>query len=66
MFSVMTTMFSLGQLTEDFCGVEPVTHPPDQVETRPPPEVDQDKLREIYNETDMAFVGGKLPIWFHY
>ncbi|XP_014094325.1 neurexin-4 isoform X2 [Bactrocera oleae] len=40
---------SLGtQLTEDFCGVEPVTHPPIEIETRPPPLVDEDKLRKAY------------------
>lgn len=35
-------------LTEDFCGVEPVTHPPIEIETRPPPLVDEDKLRKAY------------------
>ncbi|KAL1140158.1 hypothetical protein AAG570_000090, partial [Ranatra chinensis] len=54
---------SLGSpLTEDFCGVEPVTHPPDLVETRPPPEVDDEKLREIYNEADTAVIGGVVAL----
>ncbi|CAK1598381.1 unnamed protein product [Parnassius mnemosyne] len=33
-----------GILQEDFCGVEPVTHPPEPVETRPPPPVDPSAL----------------------
>ena len=54
-------MFSyIEPLTEDYCGVEPVTHPPDIVETRPPPEVDEDKLRQIYQRTDSAILGGKI------
>ncbi|XP_044018099.1 neurexin-4 isoform X2 [Aphidius gifuensis] len=52
---------SLGApLTEDFCGVEPVTHPPDIPETRPPIDLDEDKLRAAYNETDTALLGGVL------
>lgn len=44
-------------LNEDFCGVEPVTHPPDMVETRPAPIVDEDKVRRAYNQTDSAILG---------
>ncbi|KAL1514303.1 hypothetical protein ABEB36_003581 [Hypothenemus hampei] len=44
-------------LNEDFCGVEPVTHPPDIIETRPPPLVDEDKVRKAYNQTDSAILG---------
>lgn len=51
-------------LTEDFCGVEPVTHPPNIVETRPPPIVDDDKLRSIYRRTDSAILGGVLAVIF--
>jgi len=54
---------SLGTpLTEDFCGVEPITHPPDIAETRPPPEVDEEKLRAAYNETDTAILGSVLAV----
>ncbi|XP_031832226.1 neurexin-4 isoform X3 [Nomia melanderi] len=49
-------------LTEDFCGVEPITHPPDIVETRPPPQVDEEKVRAAYNETDTAILGSVLAI----
>nr|CAD7425131.1 unnamed protein product [Timema monikensis] len=56
---------SLGTpLNEDFCGVEPVTHPPNMVETRPPPLVDEEKLRQIYNRTDSAILGGVLAVIF--
>ncbi|XP_071445509.1 neurexin-4 isoform X1 [Hetaerina americana] len=51
-------------LNEDFCGVEPVTHPPEIIETRPPPEVDEDRLRQIYRRTDSAILGGVLAIIF--
>ncbi|KAJ3619660.1 hypothetical protein MTP99_005324 [Tenebrio molitor] len=51
---------SLGTaLTEDYCGVEPITHPPDTVETRPPPILDEEKLRKAYNQTDSAILGSK-------
>ncbi|KAJ9588639.1 hypothetical protein L9F63_018073, partial [Diploptera punctata] len=57
---------SLGKqpLREDYCGVEPITHPPDLVETRPPPAIDEDKLRQIYQHTDSAILGGILAIIF--
>lgn len=50
--------FITAPLTEDFCGVEPFTHPPDIVETRPPPIVDEEQLRKAYNQTDSAILGG--------
>ncbi|XP_016910778.1 neurexin-4 isoform X1 [Apis cerana] len=49
-------------LTEDFCGVEPITHPPDIIETRPPPQVDEEKVRAAYNETDTAILGSVLAV----
>uniref|UniRef100_A0A1B6CD05 Neurexin-4 n=2 Tax=Clastoptera arizonana TaxID=38151 RepID=A0A1B6CD05_9HEMI len=56
---------SLGSpLTEDFCGVEPVTHPPNIIETRPPPQVDEEKLRAAYSRTNSAILGGILAIIF--
>ncbi|XP_032688940.1 neurexin-4 isoform X2 [Odontomachus brunneus] len=54
---------SLGTpLTEDFCGVEPITHPPDILETRPPPDLDEEKVRAAYNETDTAILGSVLAV----
>ncbi|XP_037041687.1 neurexin-4 isoform X2 [Bradysia coprophila] len=56
---------SLGtQLTEDFCGVEPITHPPIEIETRRPPIIDEDKLRKAYNQVDSALLGSILAIIF--
>lgn len=52
-------LFLIAQLTEDFCGVEPVTHPPIEVETRPPPLVDEEKLRKAYNEVDTVLLASK-------
>ncbi|XP_047345060.1 neurexin-4 isoform X2 [Vespa velutina] len=49
-------------VTEDFCGVEPITHPPNIVETRPPPDVDEDKVRAAYNEVDTAILGSILAV----
>ena len=49
----------VAQLTEDFCGVEPVTHPPIEIETRPPPLIDEEKLRKAYNEVDSVLLGCK-------
>ncbi|XP_015181762.1 PREDICTED: neurexin-4 isoform X4 [Polistes dominula] len=49
-------------ITEDYCGVEPITHPPNIVETRPPPDVDENKVRAAYNETDTAILGSVLAV----
>ncbi|XP_050293158.1 neurexin-4 isoform X2 [Anthonomus grandis grandis] len=51
-------------LNEDFCGVEPITHPPDLVETRPPPIYDEEKVRRAYNQTDSAILGSILAVVF--
>ncbi|KAL0832456.1 hypothetical protein ABMA28_000688 [Loxostege sticticalis] len=52
-----------GVLHEDFCGVEPVTHPPEPVETRPPP--DRDLQAELdYHKTDEAILGTVLAFIF--
>ncbi|BES95349.1 Hypothetical protein NTJ_08158 [Nesidiocoris tenuis] len=51
-----------GALTEDFCGVEPITHPPNLIETRPPPPIDEDKLKDIYSDTASAVVGGIIAV----
>ncbi|KAG7307721.1 hypothetical protein JYU34_006292, partial [Plutella xylostella] len=44
-----------GVLNEDFCGVEPVTHPPEPIETRPPP--DANDLGPDFHKTDEAILG---------
>lgn len=57
---IPTILFTniLAQLTEDFCGVEPVTHPPIEIETRPPPPIDEDKLRRAYHHINSVLLGG--------
>ncbi|KAK4880883.1 hypothetical protein RN001_004202 [Aquatica leii] len=51
---------SLGaNLIEDSCVLEPTTHPPFFAETRPPPIVDQDELKNAYNQTDSVTLGSK-------
>lgn len=48
------------QLTEDFCGVEPITHPPILRETRPPPIVDPYKVEKAYHRFDSILWGSKF------
>ena len=55
----MTEIFFLATLSEDFCGVEPVTLPPIERETRPPPIVDEDKLRS-YDGVSAGLLGSKF------
>ncbi|KAG6457370.1 neurexin-4 isoform X1 [Manduca sexta] len=52
-----------GILNEDFCGVEPVTHPPEPIETRPPPLVDLQHELD-YHKTDEAILGTVLAFIF--
>ena len=51
-------MSSGGVLNEDFCGVEPVTHPPERLETRPPPDLDLQHEIDMHN-TDEAILGSQ-------
>jgi contactin associated protein-like 2 len=51
-------------ISEDFCGIEPVTHPPDVRETRPPPIIDEDKLQEFYPPAHSAILGAVLAVLF--
>ncbi|XP_073942606.1 neurexin-4 isoform X2 [Choristoneura fumiferana] len=51
-----------GVLHEDFCGVEPVTHPPEPVETRPPPP--RDPSDTDMHTTDEAILGTVLAFIF--
>lgn len=39
--------------------MEPVTHPPEIIETRPPPMLDEELLRRAYDQTDSAILGSK-------
>ncbi|CAK1542832.1 unnamed protein product [Leptosia nina] len=51
-----------GILHEDFCGVEPVTHPPEPTETRPPPFVDV--TSDDLHRTDEAILATVLAFIF--
>ena len=51
-------------ITEDFCGIEPVTLPPEEIETRRPPIVDEDKIEHYYHSTNSAILGAVLAIIF--
>ena len=51
-------------ITEDFCGIEPVTLPPEEEETRRPPDVDEEAIEHLYSSTNSAWLGGALAILF--
>ncbi|CAL8121658.1 unnamed protein product [Orchesella dallaii] len=51
-------------LVEDFCSVEPVTHPTEIPEVRPAPKLDEEKIRRIYRNTQSAVLGAVLAILF--
>ena len=51
-------------ITEDFCGIEPVTLPPEEEETRRPPQVDEEKLDHYYHSTNSAILGTVVAILF--
>ena len=47
------------KIHEDYCGIEPVRHPEEEQETRPPPEVDEDIVSSLYNDINFAVLGGQ-------
>jgi contactin associated protein-like 2 len=44
-------------ITEDFCGIEPVTLKPEEEETRRPPEVNQKSIEHFYSNTSSVILG---------
>merc|ERR1711997_1399315 len=50
-------------ITEDFCGIEPVTLPPEEDETRRPPDVDEEAIKHYYSATN-PILGTVLAIIF--
>ena len=50
-------------ITEDFCGIEPVTLPPEEEETRRPPDVDEEAIKHYYSATN-PILGTILAILF--
>lgn len=51
-------------ITEDFCGIEPVTLRPEEEETRRPPQVNQESIEHYYQKTNSAILGVILAILF--
>ena len=51
-------------INEDFCGIEPVTLPPEKEETRRPPQVNPENIEEYYSRTSSAVLGIILAILF--
>ena len=50
-------------INEDFCGIEPVTIPPEEDETRRPPDVDEEAIKHYYSATN-PILGTVLAIIF--
>jgi hypothetical protein len=51
-------------VTEDFCGIEPVTLPTEEEETRRPPDIDQEAIKDLYATTNSIVMGAILGIIF--
>ncbi|XP_045603868.1 neurexin-4 [Procambarus clarkii] len=57
------TAESTSTIFEDYCGIEPIRYPEEETETRPPPEVSEEVLMELYADNS-AVLGGVLGIIF--
>ncbi|XP_068245600.1 neurexin-4 isoform X1 [Palaemon carinicauda] len=57
------TAESTSTIFEDYCGIEPIRYPEEETETRPPPEISEDVLLEMYSDNS-AVLGGILAILF--
>jgi len=53
-----------GIITEDFCGIEPCTLKPEEAETRRAPEIDQEAIKDLYNNTNSIVLGLTLAVIF--
>jgi len=51
-------------ITEDFCGLEPVTLKPEEEETRRPPQVDEETIKRFYSNTSSVVLGVMLVLIF--
>jgi len=51
-------------ITEDFCGIEPVTLKPEEEETRRPPQVDQEVIKRFYSNTNTVILAIILLVIF--
>ncbi|XP_042220113.1 neurexin-4-like isoform X3 [Homarus americanus] len=52
---------STSTIFEDYCGIEPIRYPEEETETRPPPEVSEEVLMEMYS--DNSAVLGEASLW---
>ena len=50
-------LFAASTIFEDYCGIEPIRYPEEETETRPPPEISEDVLMELYSDSS-AVLGG--------
>ncbi|XP_069969361.1 neurexin-4 isoform X3 [Penaeus vannamei] len=57
------TAESTSTIFEDYCGIEPIRYPEEETETRPPPEVSEEVLMDLYADNS-AVLGGVLAIIF--
>lgn len=48
--------FCVANVNEDFCGVESITYPPEEIELRPPIDLDEQKVLDAYHKTNVALV----------
>merc|ERR1712130_654704 len=53
-----------GVITEDFCGIEPCTLKPEEAETRRAPEIDQEAIQDLYDNTNSVVLGITLAFIF--
>ncbi|CAG0892829.1 unnamed protein product [Cyprideis torosa] len=51
-------------IPEDFCGIEPIKHPPEPVERRPDPDVSQRIVDHLVYDATSAILGGVLAVLF--
>lgn len=48
-----------GKIFEDYCGIEPIRHPEEETETRPPPILSDQVLMRLYDDNS-ALLGGQF------
>merc|ERR1712203_877598 len=56
--------YDFSVITEDFCGIEPCTLKPEEAETRRAPEIDQEAVQDLYDNTNSVVLGITLAFIF--
>lgn len=54
----MKLLSTASTIFEDYCGIEPIRYPEEETETRPPPEVSEEVLMDLYADNS-AVLGGE-------